>query len=48
MDEPKFDVYVDQSTATTIVQLSLKLGIPVDELLSKIFEAGLADQIQKN
>jgi hypothetical protein len=48
MDEKPFDIWLDHATATDIVRLALKLGIPVDELLTKILEAGLAEHIRKN
>lgn len=50
MDCPvsSLDVYTDRSTAAYIAQLSLKLGEPIPDLLTRIVETGLAEQIQKN
>jgi hypothetical protein len=48
MDGTNFDVYVDRNTAATILQLSLKLHEPVPDLLTRIMETGLSEQIQKN
>jgi hypothetical protein len=48
MDCPDFNVFVDLNTAAFIAQLSLELGEPIPDLLTRIMETGLADQIQKN
>ena len=48
MDGTDFDIYLDRNTAALVIQLSLALKEPVPDLLTRIFEAGLAEQIQKN